>query len=754
MAGSSATTPFAWPAAPSTAVAAYLGFPWRLLRRALDPLRQIELAETSLHFRGTVPVHHDYDAVLRRMPGELALHYKVWKLLLATKRGSEVEASHRAACARVACDPGVAAYHACVVSSAALHDGCEQPRHIIELPQPLPPPELAEEAGDRLFFGFNPAIVGGWRGAEWLGLGDGDDDGDDEFDDGAWNRSRLAENASSACALRVAGARPSRTWLVFFRYSNVESVWSRQSEPWQHERWLDGRAADERTTRQWVGGELDELEALDVAAETRELLAAAGDRLEGEIQAELEHATLVAGGITVEERWRRLMEQSVPTPPHPPPPANASVAAAAILEEDDEDGALQVFDVEEAGGVEFAVPETSKPDLYGNASIKLIDGGDSVIGYYALRSEGGRLRVAGGPQWLTLRHPFDAACTTESAPNRTDCAASEASAACLSEGQRPTALLLFVLLLAAAGLRELWRAVRRARAGGLRKLPLAQVARGLLLLAGTLPFRLCGGLAEGCGDKAFRYAGFEDARAVTHGGELYLIANHEDCHGRRRLCLLKLGLTGGDGDGGGGLQQAHVWPLRIDGVELHDVEKNWSPFVHDGELLMSYSVEPHVVLRCAWVGGACEVAHNSSNPFLATYLTLGQVLRGGTPYARLGDGSLLGAMHVKDGAHAPALYHTIFYLVDGTPPFRVRSLSPKLCFSRRPAELPLSPTCALQYAVGLAVDEAADVALVSLGEMDRRMKVAALPLARTLALARTHMLHDAEVAESDCVAWG
>ena len=43
--------------------------------------------------------------------------------------------------------------------------------------------------------------------------------------------------------------------------------------------------------------------------------------------------------------------------------------------------------------------------------------------------------------------------------------------------------------------------------------------------------------------------------------------------------------------------------------------------------------------------------------------------------------------------------------------------------------------------------------LLSLGEMDRRMKVAALPLARTLALARTHMLHDAEVAESDCVAW-
>ena len=363
----------------------------------------------------------------------------------------------------------------------------------------------------------------------------------------------------------------------------------------------------------------------------------------------------------------------------------------------------------------------------------------SVIGYYALRSEGGRLRVAGGPQWLTLRHPFDAACTTDSAPNRTDCAASEASAACLSEGQRPTALLLFVLLLAAAGLRELWRALRRARAGGLRKLPLRQVARGLLLLAGTLPFRLCGGLAEGCGDKAFRYAGFEDARAVTHGGELYLIANHEDCHGRRRLCLLKLGLSGGDGDGGG-LQQTHVWPLRIDGVELHDVEKNWSPFVHDGELLMSYSVEPHVVLRCAWVGGACEVAHNSSNPFLATYLTLGQVLRGGTPYARLGDGSLLGAMHVKDGAHAPALYHTIFYLVDGTPPFRVRSLSPKLCFSRRPAELPLSPT-------PQAAPRARRPRRARLLREDRRKRL----LRSRAPSPRGRMLHDAEVAES--TAW-
>ena len=55
-------------------------------------------AKTSLHFRGTVPVHHDYDAVLRRMPGELALHYKVWELLLATQRHDEAHASYRRSC--------------------------------------------------------------------------------------------------------------------------------------------------------------------------------------------------------------------------------------------------------------------------------------------------------------------------------------------------------------------------------------------------------------------------------------------------------------------------------------------------------------------------------------------------------------------------------------------------------------------------------------------------------------------------------
>ena len=88
----------------------------------------------------------------------------------------------------------------------------------------------------------------------------------------------------------------------------------------------------------------------------------------------------------------------------------------------------------------------------------------------------------------------------------------------------------------------------------------------------------------------------------------------------------------------------------------------------------------------------------------------------------------------------PALYSTAFYLIDGSPPFRVRSLSPKLCFSEGSLELATSATCALQYVVGLAIDPASNLALLSFGEFDRRMKLAALPLDRVLALARTHEL--------------
>ena len=179
----------------------------------------------------------------------------------------------------------------------------------------------------------------------------------------------------------------------------------------------------------------------------------------------------------------------------------------------------------------------------------------------------------------------------------------------------------------------------------------------------------------------------------------------------------------------------------------------------DGALHLSYSIEPHVVLRCAWTGGSCHRAYNSSADFLRTYDTQRQGLRGGTPYARLPCGDYLAAMHVKDGAHAPALYATVFYVISGAPPFRVISISPKLCISERELEIATSPRCALQYVVGLIVEPdtaRADggVVLLSFGQMDRTMRLAALPLDPLVALARTHQVgSEGETSVSECEPW-
>lgn len=37
----------------------------------------------------------------------------------------------------------------------------------------------------------------------------------------------------------------------------------------------------------------------------------------------------------------------------------------------------------------------------------------------------------------------------------------------------------------------------------------------------------------------FKYDGFEDSRAIVHRGRIFLIANHEDCYGQRRVCLIR-----------------------------------------------------------------------------------------------------------------------------------------------------------------------------------------------------------------------
>ncbi len=240
----------------SRALAEWLGPPskyrYRPKRTAStdDILRQIELAESAMHFgsgaKGTEErlTRYEYVRVLRSMPNDLALHYKVWQLLYATRREHEAEQSYRNTCEEMPCDITVGSYHACLTTSSRLrpavplvHAGAHRersaavsarqhpypsppPPHTLELPQPKPAPEFLSEhvaaAPQRPFFAFNPAIAAlPQRSA---------------FD---WAGTRAADDADVA------------RYVVFFRYSNVRSIWTTMAAgAWQRAvDWAEWRAA-------------------------------------------------------------------------------------------------------------------------------------------------------------------------------------------------------------------------------------------------------------------------------------------------------------------------------------------------------------------------------------------------------------------------------------------------------------------------------------------------------------------------------
>ena len=152
------------------------------------------------------------------------------------------------------------------------------------------------------------------------------------------------------------------------------------------------------------------------------------------------------------------------------------------------------------------------------------------------------------------------------------------------------------------------------------------------------------------------------------------------------------------------------------GWPVHRFEKNWVPFLHNGILYLSYSLEPHVILRCdGAVRGVpdpnppelvvCTQAYRSSNPEAwrpteGLFRNLNQPRhakggRGGSPLilvpGLMGNtafaSAYLGIAHFHPPdfhKQAPSYWH-FFYAVQTRPPFRVSAVSPPFRFvsSRR-----------------------------------------------------------------------
>ena len=912
------------------ALAEVLGPPWKYEHRIHDSdatLREIELAELNTRFGGThahrLPLQR-FDEALRSAPGDLFLHHKIWQLLIATRRRSDALGSYRAACERAQCDITNAAYHACVRSSTAFlpkvslrlvkralaripalpstnfkplqqsaiaHDLDSKRRsirnsHIIELPQPLlrPPSGILpfEKPGVSVprYFAYNPAIVNlpitdvngagevSAKPSRWVSPGDGDDAHVEP-----WNLSGLPPSQHSS---RPFTALAPMRYVVFFRYSNVRSIWATtQLSAWQ---W-DEPEWQENIDPGIIAAGLQEHRGSRPAAASRSDDAADASFEDAALglSAVIEHAERKAQGQSTEQRWDELRQfvgnQSRDAVPAAVATSGASQpdSATQLATTEDSSDDIEIYDVVETpDGIEVPVlsedPAASRWDS--KPVVHAAPGGYSSVGYFVVeRNEWGDVRVVttvseqtpvtkthgpvengsntwlarDGIHWLRLSPPF--------APCHHECSAelslfesffawapTLSPSACKLVAESPTLVMLLLTCLCISGFAQLHQAWRRTRTRG--RLARLHLIRALLLLTATLPVRVCrangsvdrcmavrrrryeaskaalngtaphanrttaklsngsaahvhangsasrpGGSATlGSADDDWRsarteaslpddhdapfgsrkwieYDGFEDSRAVYAQGALHLLASHEDCEGSRRLYLVRLAGEAANGT----LRQDAAWQLSVDDppdFQLNDNEKNWSPFVVNRTLFLTYSIQPHIVLRCAWTGGSCRLVFNTSSDFLASaHDAFGQGLRGGTGYVpvNLPDGShaLLAAMHVKDSSHAPSFYATSFYLLDPMPPFRVRSLSPKVCLSEEGVELSSSARCALQYVVGLVVEPTSNLLLLSYGEFDRRMKLAALPLDKVIAFARSHELAsggEATVSECEAVA--
>lgn len=166
----------------------------------------------------------------------------------------------------------------------------------------------------------------------------------------------------------------------------------------------------------------------------------------------------------------------------------------------------------------------------------------------------------------------------------------------------------------------------------------------------------------------------QDLRMIMVGGKLWGVYSVQVMELRKRLrrfALCSFRLRGFD---------LYADPeqiiLSLPPIAFQDIEKNWTPFVWQDKLLLSYTISPQVVVD----PHAKEVFSISEEEFPWEW---GEI-RGGTPAIRLDEGHYLSIFHScskmksfyspdKEVRH----YFMGAYVFESEPPFRVTAISKK-----------------------------------------------------------------------------
>ena len=298
------------------------------------------------------------------------------------------------------------------------------------------------------------------------------------------------------------------------------------------------------------------------------------------------------------------------------------------------------------------------------------------------------------------------------------------------------------------------------------------------------------------------FSGLEDPRpfwspssgAVPRSPWLLASAWSDDC-ARLRMHLIKLPPLGSSHDDESPWTRASQLPLLVDAwpanteawlkspmahPESEPIQKNWLPFVHKGELLIEYRLEPHVVLHVDSTSGRCVplscepsaaqltavgpsshraqlaclirpgIAFPSFEPLWNVEAEYGRVSGGAPPIHLPAYNVYLGLAHVKESRSMPhhigtdrMVYHHFFYAFDDAPPFSIIAKGSLRWLPEPPQQAAEEAKAAasnrsnaaptVQFASGMVLNSAGDELTISYSVLDCGVRLTRVPLAEVLS---------------------
>lgn len=152
-------------------------------------------------------------------------------------------------------------------------------------------------------------------------------------------------------------------------------------------------------------------------------------------------------------------------------------------------------------------------------------------------------------------------------------------------------------------------------------------------------------------------------------------------------------------------------------TKLKKMEKNWSPFVYEGELYFEYALNPRKILK---LNGLKFIESREKLPWPRCW---GKKLRGSTPPLRLGD-IYLAFFHSSFKEKAKRWYVMGAYTFEAKPPFRITKISSHPILFEGIYDSPHNPIQKDLYCIypaGAVVEK--DKLYLSCGENDSSIKI-------------------------------